>query len=97
MDEFIPTFLPDEDVGWELVPRTKQVGGDHYSRHTIQPFDIIDEYGLNFYEGNAVKYILRRKDDTDRLTDLEKAKHYIEVLIQKEHIKRGIPAPEREA
>lgn len=88
---------PDSDEFEFVTDRSYQVGGDHYSRHVIQPFDIIDEYDLNFYEGNAVKYILRRKDDTDRLTDLEKAKHYIEVLIQKEHIKRGIPAPEREA
>lgn len=87
MDEFIPTFLPDEDVGWELVPRTKQVGGDHYSRHTIQPFDIIDEYDLDFYEGNALKYLLRRKDN--RIQDLEKAKHYIEKCIEKERVYGG--------
>jgi hypothetical protein len=65
-----------------MADRKKQIGGDHYSRHTIQPFDIIDEYGLNFYEGNALKYLLRQKDD--RILDLEKAKHYLEVLIDLE-------------
>jgi hypothetical protein len=65
-----------------LPDRGYQVGGDHYSRHTIQPFDIIDEYDLNFYEGNALKYLLRQKGD--RVTDLRKARHYIDVLIERE-------------
>jgi hypothetical protein len=73
------------------MDRDYQVGGDHYSRHTIQPFDIIDEYDLNFYEGNALKYILRRKGD--RLTDLKKARHYLDVLIEREE--SGIPTSER--
>lgn len=57
----------------------KQVGGNHYAKHTIQPWDIIDEYGLNFYEGNALKYLLRRKGD--RKEDLGKLIHYAEKLI----------------
>lgn len=64
------------------MDKRKQVGGDHYSRHLIQPVDIIDEYELNYFEGNALKYILRRKGD--RLQDLEKAKHYIEMCIERE-------------
>lgn len=59
----------------------KQVGGEHYNKHgNIQPWDIIDNYGLNFYEGNALKYLLRSKGD--RVEDLEKAKHYIEKEIE---------------
>lgn len=61
-----------------------QVGGDHY-RQPIQPWDIIDIYGLNFYEGNALKYLLRRKDN--RIQDLKKAAHYIEKLIELETTK----------
>ncbi|HET8689358.1 MAG TPA: DUF3310 domain-containing protein [Methanosarcina sp.] len=59
-----------------------QVGGNHYAKHKIQPWNVIDEYGLNFYEGNALKYLLRRKGN--RLEDLQKAKHYIEKLIDDE-------------
>ena len=54
----------------------KQVGGNHYRSHKIQPWDIIDEYGLNFYEGNILKYLLRRKGD--RATDIGKLIHYAE-------------------
>lgn len=59
----------------------KQVGGDHYTMHKIQPWDIIDAYGLDFYEGNALKYLLRYKDKNGA-EDLEKAIHYIERIIE---------------
>lgn len=56
-----------------------QVGGDHYIKHTIQPWDIIDEYDLGYYGGNALKYLLR--DKSNRKEDLEKARHYIDKMI----------------
>ena len=62
----------------------KQVGGRHYKHKTIQPWDIIDEYELDFYEGNVLKYLLRDKSDTEvgkRKEDLEKAIHYLEKKI----------------
>lgn len=60
--------------------QTTQVGGDHYVKHKIQPWDIIDEYGLSFYEGNVVKYLLRQKGE--RLLDLKKARHYLDKQIE---------------
>jgi len=57
-----------------------QVGGTHYKEHKVQPWDIIDEYGFNFYEGSALKYLMRIKDD--RVTDLKKAIHYLEKEIE---------------
>ncbi len=60
--------------------KKKQVGGTHYNKHKIQPWDIIDEYGLDYYEGNALKYILR--DKNNRVEDLEKAIHYLEYRIE---------------
>jgi hypothetical protein len=62
---------------------TKQIGGDHYVKHKIQPWDIIEEYDLDFWEGNALKYLLRWKDK-DGVKDLEKMQHYIEYLIERE-------------
>lgn len=62
--------------------QTTQVGGDHYVKHQIQPWHIIDEYNLSFYEGNVVKYLLRQKGD--RLTDLKKARHYLDKQIELE-------------
>lgn len=58
----------------------KQVGGSHYKKHTIQPWHIIDDYELDFYLGNAVKYILRDKES--HVEDLQKAIHYIERKLE---------------
>ena len=58
----------------------RQEGGSHYKSFAIQPWDIIDCYMLNFYEGNIIKYMLRDKDN--RLEDLKKARHYLDKLIQ---------------
>jgi hypothetical protein len=69
-----------EDTGKSV--RDHQVGGDHYQK-SIQPWDIISEWKLDFWEGNIVKYILRWKDK-DGVKDLKKAKHYIEYLIERE-------------
>lgn len=66
--------------------RDGQVGGNHYRKYKIQPWDVIDEYGLDFYAGNALKYLLR--DKKDRLEDLKKARHYLDKLIEVEEGKR---------
>ncbi len=61
----------------------EQVGGDHYSKLTIQPVTYINANGLNYLQGNVIKYVTRYKDKNG-LQDLEKAKHYIEMLIELE-------------
>ena len=59
----------------------KQVGGTHYNKHKIQPWDIVDEYDLDYWLGNVLKYLLR--DKCDRLEDLKKAQHYLEEKIKR--------------
>ena len=59
----------------------KQIGGNHYKRFKIQPIEFIILNNLNFPEGNVVKYVCRHRFK-DGLRDLEKAKHYIEMLIE---------------
>ena len=58
----------------------KQVGGKHYLKYKIQPVEFIIKNNIGFVEGNIIKYILRFKDKGG-IADLEKAKHYIELLI----------------
>jgi len=58
-----------------------QVGGNHYKKKKIQPWHIIDEYQLDFYLGNVLKYILRDKND-NQLEDLKKARHYLDKRIE---------------
>lgn len=74
-------------VGDPVPARERQVAGLHYRKHAIQPWDIIDEYDLSFYAGNALKYLLR--DKGNRLEDLKKARHYLDKLIEIEEGKGG--------
>ena len=64
-------------------PLSKQIGGDHYLRCAISPWEIIERNGLGFFEANVIKYVLRYKNKNG-LEDLLKAKHYIEYLINRE-------------
>ena len=62
----------------------KQVGGDHYSKLAIQPVEYINANNLTYLQGNVIKYTTRYKDKGTPIQDLEKAKHYIEMLIELE-------------
>jgi len=62
----------------------EQVGGDHYSKLAIQPVEYITANKLTYLQGNVIKYITRFKDKGTPLQDLQKAKHYIELLIELE-------------
>jgi len=59
----------------------KQIGGSHYLGYQIQPIDFIIKNNIGFVEGNIIKYVIRFKEKGG-VQDLEKAKHYIELLIE---------------
>lgn len=58
-----------------------QVGGSHYRQGGIQPVEYIESNNLGFCEGNVIKYVTRHQHKGGR-QDLEKARHYIELLIE---------------
>lgn len=62
----------------------KQVGGDHYKKSKIQPIEYIHANGLDFFQGNIVKYITRFRHKNGK-QDLEKIKHYCDLLIELEY------------
>ena len=62
----------------------KQVGGDHYSKLRIQPVEFIHQNNIPFIEGNVIKYVTRWRSKNG-IKDLEKAKHYLELLIELEN------------
>jgi hypothetical protein len=65
-----------------------QVDGDHYAKLAIQPLDYILLNGLGYVEGNVVKYVTRWKDKGG-VSDLQKARHYLSVLIEIEKAKEA--------
>ena len=56
----------------------------HY-QGTIQPIDLINAQDLNFNLGNVVKYVCRagKKQGENVLSDLDKAKNYINYEIER--------------
>lgn len=56
----------------------------HYDQK-IQPWDVIDAWKLDFWEGNAVKYICRagKKEDNTAVQDYKKAITYLEECIRR--------------
>jgi len=66
----------------EQTPLQKQTGGTHYKNMPIQPAEYAEKNGLSLLEGNVVKYITRWKLKGQPLSDLEKAKHCIDLLIE---------------
>lgn len=68
---------------FETNPLNVQTGGGHYKDRAIQPIEYIHANGLNFCEGSIVKYITRWRDKGG-VQDLEKIKHYVDLLIHME-------------
>ena len=70
-----------EETTMEKDALKKQVGGEHYKEMNVQPIELIASLDLNFFQGNIVKYLSRRKGDDD-ITDWQKALHYCELAIK---------------
>lgn len=81
--------VPLELPGVAAKPLDVQVGGDHYKKLAIQPIEYIHANKLGFAEGNVIKYVTRWRDKNG-IKDLEKARHYIDLLIQLEQRKGGV-------
>ena len=65
-------------------PYQKQVGGKHYLKYKIQPSEFVVENKLLYPEGCVIKYILRHSDKGGK-EDLEKAKHFIDMIIERDY------------
>lgn len=70
---------------YQSEPTNKQIGGNHYQSLAIQPVEYTVKNQLSFLQGNVIKYITRYKAKNG-LQDLQKAKHYIDLIIQFEYI-----------
>ncbi len=71
-------------VGEETGPVSaldKQVSGGHYKGCKIQPVEYIHANGLDYFQGNVVKYVTRHKLKNGK-ADIEKAIHYLELILE---------------
>jgi hypothetical protein len=66
--------------------RTDQIGGDHYARKAVQPWEAMEawmshEAFIGYLQGNVIKYMARWRDKGG-VQDLAKAAHYLQKLIE---------------
>lgn len=55
----------------------------HYTHGMYEPIEVIEDWGLNFCLGNALKYISRCNHKGSKVQDLEKAIFYIKKEIDR--------------
>lgn len=70
-----------------MKPSEKQIGGYHYKDMKISVSEYIYANQIDWYSGNAIKYLSRynkkNKDLSKQIEDLNKSIHYIQLLIEK--------------
>ena len=54
----------------------------HYARLKPEPIDVIEAWQLDYFRGNALKYIARAGHKDDEVQDLEKAVWYLQRRIK---------------
>lgn len=54
---------------------------EHYARFKIEPVRFVTDNGLNFLQGNVIKYLLRYPFKNGK-EDLLKARRYLDMLIE---------------
>lgn len=70
-----------------------QVGGDHYKTMPIQPVEFCMMNDLDACQSAVIKYVTRFRSKNG-VQDLQKAKHYLDLLIEFEQRKSAaLPAP----
>ena len=72
------------DMTEEDLKRIEKVNHPkHYTNGDIEPIDYINGNNMDYLEGNIIKYISRYKYKNG-LEDLEKARFYLNMLIERE-------------
>jgi len=74
----IPAFIPTHTFTPEAVNHPA-----HYNAGKFEVIDVLDDWGLDFCLGNAVKYIARSSHKGKELEDLKKAVWYLNRKISK--------------
>jgi hypothetical protein len=78
--DFVPSGYVPRPVLKSSANET-QIGGDHYKKLAVEPWDYIAANQLGYFEGCVIKYVTRWRDKGG-LQDLEKAKHFLDKLIE---------------
>ena len=89
LSEFKKTGIKPSDSNSSL---NVQISGDHYRYLSIQPVEYIHANKIPFIEGSVIKYVTRWREKGG-IKDLEKAKHFIDLLIELELRSKNTETP----
>lgn len=63
-----------------------QIGGDHYKRLAVEPWDVVDSWPIDqrigYYRGCALKYVMRLGHKDVSSQEALKAAHYLQKLAE---------------
>lgn len=62
----------------------------HYRGTTIDVIDVIEDWGLGYHLGNALKYLLRAGKKGDTAQDVQKSAWYFERAMHDHHLRAGL-------
>lgn len=70
---------------YDMESNNEVIVPSYYNKASMSVCDIIDEYDLNFYKGNIIKYVLRsgKKSKDTEIQDLQKAIQYCNIEINR--------------
>ena len=71
--------MTHKDIFTDTFPQDKQIGGSHYKKFLIQPYEFISKNNLSFFQGCVVKYVCRYLSKGPAVQDLDKIIHYCEL------------------
>ena len=88
LDEVYATGVANDIVVIPPSALNTQVAGSHYKHRKIQPIEYCEANRLGACESAIVKYITRWREKGG-MKDLEKIKHYVDLLIETEQKYHG--------
>jgi hypothetical protein len=67
-----------------VMPKDRKPPPSHYAQGDLQPWDVIKDWSLNFWQGNVIKYMCRvgKKESEHPRQEYEKMIDYIEECIR---------------
>lgn len=68
----------------KLASLDRQVGGDYYKNMPIQPVEYITRNNIPYIEGAVIKYVSRHRNKGGS-KDIQKAIHFLELLLELEY------------
>lgn len=77
-------WTPPLETTKDISALDTQEGGNHYKDLKIQPVEFIDANGLDYFQGNVVKYVTRHKLKNGA-EDVKKAIHYCQLILQMQY------------